>query len=116
MGYVQEHEHALLDANNVVFNVAVFESQPDASLLEAIRTDNNAASIISCDEHGLAVIGGSWNGEHFLDADGNRVPLTRMPDDEINSYGYDWETNQWVVISPSAKVLFERIKNHAVQP
>jgi hypothetical protein len=115
MGYVREHEHALLNANNVVFNVVIFESQPDATLLEIVKTDNNASAIISCNAYGLAVIGGSWDGQHFLDANGNRVPPTRMPDDGMNAYGYDWETNQWVVLSPGPQVLLERFENNIVE-
>jgi hypothetical protein len=111
MGYVQEYEHALLNEDNVVFNVVVFESQPDATLLDIVKTDNHAASIISCDEYGFAVIGGSWNGEHFLDADGNRVPLRREPLDDLNSYSYDWDTDQWVAIGPSPRAISQNTQH-----
>lgn len=96
--HLEEHPHALLDDNNNVINVAVFEEH-DAELLEIIKTANNAVATVCCCDNGVAVIGGKWNGVHFLDAEGNRVPKTPYPKTEDNTlYEYDFEIDEWVEV------------------
>lgn len=110
MKHLEEHEHAFLDENNVVINVGVFEGH-DSDLLNTLKNSNNANKIICCCDNGLAVIGGTWNGQYFLDKDGFRVPPTRPPYDGINNYIYNWEINEWVTDGPSEEVLFSNINN-----
>ena len=110
MEHLPRHEHALLDDNNVVLNVFVFDGH-DSELLETIRTHNNATKVICCCDNGLAVIGGVWTGEHFLDVEGNRVPPTLPPDDNA-VYEYNFETQEWFVVVPNLEVLWEKLNNN----
>jgi hypothetical protein len=110
MEHLLAHEHALVDENNVVLNVAVFDGH-NHELLEAIRVANNAAKIICCCDNGMAVVNGTWTGEHFLDVEGNRVPLT-LPPDNTNIYEYNFETNEWTFVLPNLEVVLEKIKNN----
>lgn len=87
-----EFEYALIDENNVVINIAVFDSH-DEGLINLIVATNNAVKAISCDEFGTAKVQGTWNGERFLDSEGNKLPLTYPPIG--GSYAYDFDKEEW---------------------
>ena len=93
------YNYAFIDDNNVVINVCVF-AEKDADLIDAVKSNMGAKLAISCDDFGNASIGGTWNGEHFLYEDGNRVPLTDLPKDFDNLYKYDFEIKEWVIVRP----------------
>lgn len=92
------YDYAFLDENNVVINVNVF-AEHDADLIEVVKNHLGAVQAISCDEFGVAAVGGTWNGQHFLYEDGTRVPPTHMPVDPNNIYSYDFELNEWVIVA-----------------
>lgn len=92
----EEYEYALLDNNNVVVSIAVFDTE-DSELIQLITTANNAVNAISCNQFGQAVVNGTWNGERFLDSDGNKLPLTKEPEDG-KLHQYNFETDLWVTL------------------
>ena len=94
------YDYAFLDQNNVVINVSVF-AEHDADLIETVKNHLGATTAISCDEFGVAVVGGTWNGQHFLHEDGTRVPPTHMPNDLKNIYEYNFDINEWVIVAPN---------------
>jgi hypothetical protein len=92
--------YALLDENNVVINIAVFDNQ-DENLIQAITQANHAVRAILCNEFGEAVAGGIWNGERFLDLDGNKLPLSLRPVSEDKVYIYSYEKESWNALPES---------------
>lgn len=60
--HLEEHQHAFLDENNIVINIAVFDEWAhNHQLLEDIRSNMNAKKIICCCTFGLGAIGQSWD-------------------------------------------------------
>ena len=106
------NDFALLDENNVVFNIVIITDHDNLDFIEHIRIVNNAASIISCREKGLACINGKWNGEHFVDIEGNKVPPI-LPPDENNFYHYDFDKNEWVNLNLDYALLKEMSKKES---
>ena len=91
-------DYAFIDTNGTVVNVCVF-SEHDENLLETIKTSLNAISYISCKDHGIAAIGGTWDGQYFKYEDGTRVPPTAMPEDDTYIYRFDFDINEWVIVT-----------------
>lgn len=104
MENLEYYDYALVNQNNVVFNIIVV-SNHDNDLLESIKVANNADKIISCADYGYATIGGTWTGEYFLDQEGNKIPPTPEPFDENYIYDYNWETNTWYPSIPRPKII-----------
>lgn len=92
--------YAMIDDNNVVINVCVF-AENDPILIEQVKNHLGAKTVLSCEEFGLAVVGGTWNGQHFLYEDGSRVPPLEMPSDDKFVYKYDFDLNKWVTVAPN---------------
>ena len=66
MIHLEYHQHAFLDADNKVINVAVFEESAHGSqLLEDIKTIYQATTVMCCCDHGSAYVGGDWDGTQF---------------------------------------------------
>ena len=110
MIHLEWHNHAFLNEKNQVINVCVFEESAHGSqLLEDIKNEIGATSVLCCCDYGIAYVGGDWTGTEFRP--GSPYPSwtwntqeklweapTPMPTDgEI----YVWdETNQvWTAIS-----------------
>ena len=106
MGHLENHEHAFIDENNKVINVAVFlESAHDSQLLEDIRTSEGATQVICCCTFGAANVGDTWNGTGFqFDSpypswtwdSKTRIwnpPIAEPEDGE--DYAWDEETKSW---------------------
>ena len=91
-------DYAFIDANGTVLNVCVF-SEHDENLLETIKNSLNANTYISCKDNGLAAIGGIWDGQYFRYEDGTRVPTIALPTDDNYIYKFDFELNEWVVVT-----------------
>jgi hypothetical protein len=100
----EEYEYAFIDTDGKVLNVCIF-SDTNQEFLETIKNSLNAYDFISCNDFGMAVVGGRWNGEHFLYEDGTRIPFTEIPFDPQNLYKYDFDINQWVLIGPRPNAL-----------
>lgn len=92
--------YALLNENDVVVNIAVFDNYNE-DLLQTITEANNAVRAILCNEFGEAVVGGIWNGERFLDLDGNKLPLSLYPNTEDKIYIYNYDTESWRALPQS---------------
>lgn len=104
--HLEWHNHAFIDENNIVINVAVFdESAHNSQLLEDIKTQFNATKIICCCEYGIAHIGTVWTGSEFIPAKPYdswiwnpnikdwESPIP-MPEDDI--YNWDEEGKVWI--------------------
>ena len=66
MDHLDWHNHAFIDENNKVIDVAVFqESDHDTDILETIRKSLGAKQTICCCTFGMAGIGCSWTGTDF---------------------------------------------------
>ena len=100
----EQYQYAFIDTDGKVLNVCVF-SDTNQEFLETIKNSFNAHDFISCTDFGMAVVGGMWNGEHFLYEDGTRIPLTEPPLDLQNFYKYNFDTNQWVIFGPKPSDL-----------
>jgi hypothetical protein len=96
--------YAFIDKNGTVINICVFEEKND-DLIQQIKLQLGAEIAIPCEEFGIAVINGKWNGQHFLFEDGSRVPPTIMPSDPNFRYEYDWDINDWIVAGPVKYML-----------
>lgn len=66
MEHLENHPYALLDANDKVINVVVFDNH-DADLIEAVRIHYEAVSAISCCEYGPAYIDGDFYKGKFYE-------------------------------------------------
>jgi hypothetical protein len=102
----EEYEYALIDSNNVVVAIAIFDTE-DSELIQLITTENNAVNAISCNQFGQAVVDGNWNGERFLDTEGNKLPLTKRPQSEDRLYHYDYDQDTWQPLSDNLTNLFK---------
>jgi hypothetical protein len=75
MTHLEWHEHAFLDANNIVINVSVFdESAHNHQLLEDVKASIGASKVICCCQYGIAGIGRQWD-----EATNTWVPLPEYP-------------------------------------
>jgi hypothetical protein len=64
---MSEFNFAFLDAENTVINIAVFDSEnPDAELLENIKTQFAATDTKSCSVYGEAYVGGKFVDNKFI--------------------------------------------------
>lgn len=88
-------DYAFINDNNTVINICVFDEHNEETL-EIIKNHLSAKEYISCNEFGVAQIGGTWNGEFFVDINGERIPPTERPADDDFFYKYDWELGQWL--------------------
>ena len=66
MEHLENHPHAFLK-DGVVVNVAVFDGH-DSELLDVIKEAHNADLVMCCCDHGMASIGGFWDGTRFYPA------------------------------------------------
>lgn len=113
MNHLEWHQHAFLDNNNIVINVAVFdESAHDHQLLEDIKSSLNATSVVCCCTHGLGNIGDTWNGSIFIPpspypswiwSDSSRQWQAPVPMPEDDTYIWDEVSKTWVVFTSSAE-------------
>lgn len=73
--HLEWHQHAFLDENNIVINVAVFDEWAhNHQLLEDIKNAHGASRIICCCQYGLAGVGRQWD-----DSTNSWVPLPGHP-------------------------------------
>ena len=111
MGHLENHEHAFIDENNKVINVAVFlESAHDSQLLEDIKISEGATQVICCCTFGAAYVGDVWTGTEFQSISpfpswiwNKEIRVWRPPvprPDEYHNYQWDEETKTWVEASP----------------
>jgi hypothetical protein len=62
MTHLEWHEHAFLDENDIVINVAVFdELSHNHQLLENVKISLGASKVICCCQNGIASIGMQWD-------------------------------------------------------
>lgn len=62
INHLEWHQHAFLDENNIVINVAVFDEWAhNHQLLEDIKIGNNATKIICGCQYGIAGVGDTWD-------------------------------------------------------
>lgn len=60
--HLEWHQHAFLDKNNIVINVAVFEEWAhNHQLIEDTKAALGAAKVICCCQYGPAGIGNEWD-------------------------------------------------------
>lgn len=65
MIHLEWHEHAFLNENNVVINIAVFDEWAhNHQLLEDIKQSLNATKVICCCQYGLCSIDDIWDEEN----------------------------------------------------
>lgn len=84
MNHLEWHQHAFIDENNIVKNVAVFDEWAhDHQLLEDIRIANNAKQTVCCCTFGLANIGDTWTGTEF------------RPPQPFSSWSWNDSKKQW---------------------
>lgn len=63
--HLEWHQHAFINSENKVINVAVFDEWAhDHQLLEDVRVANNATQVVCCCEFGLAGIGDTWDDQN----------------------------------------------------
>jgi len=91
-------DYAFIDGDGTVINVCVF-SEHNEDLLNTIKNSLNANAYISCKDNGIAVPGGIWDGQYFKYEDGTRVPPTAMPLDDSYIYRFDFDINDWVIVT-----------------
>lgn len=70
MIHINEHPHALIDANKYVKQILIF-SDHDKELLQNIKNDSpliygEELDIICCCDNGAAQIGWQWDGNSFI--------------------------------------------------
>jgi hypothetical protein len=64
--HLEWHNHAFIDENNIVIDVAVFDEWAhNHQLLEAIKFSIGAKEVICCCTFGIANIGDEWTGLQF---------------------------------------------------
>jgi hypothetical protein len=84
INHLEEHQHAFIDENSIVINVAIFnESAHDSQLLNDIKNSIGADDVVCCCTFGIAYIGGDWTGQEF-----RSKPL-------YLSWVWDTVTKQW---------------------
>jgi hypothetical protein len=107
MAHLMSHDHAFIDENNKVINVAVFnETDHDSQLLEDIRIAEGATQVICCCIFGAAYVGDTWTGTEFQTISPfnswvwNKEkhywesPIPRP--DETHNYQWDEDIKNWV--------------------
>jgi hypothetical protein len=91
---------ALLDSEDNVLNVILLDKDDDI-WANFLAVESGAKKAISCKRFGLATIGGKWNGECFVDENGQKVPFTAKPFDNTHLYEYNEELKKWVNVGPN---------------
>ena len=60
--HLEWHQHAFIDENNDVINVAVFDEWAhNHQLLEDVKISIGASEVICCCQYGIAGIGDKWD-------------------------------------------------------
>jgi hypothetical protein len=60
--HLENHEHAFLNASNIVENIAAFSQDAHASeLLDTIKTDHKNSKVVCCCTFGKPYIGDTWD-------------------------------------------------------
>ena len=105
MIHLEWHQHAFIDENNTVINIAVFdESAHNHQLLEDIRIANNAKQVICCCQYGLPGIGWTWTESEFIEPrpfpswtwDGeNKKWISPIPKPDDGLWFWDEENQRW---------------------
>jgi hypothetical protein len=86
--HLENHPHAVLNTDNVVFNVLVFdELAHDSPLLEEVRISTGATQVVCCCTLGVANIGDTWTGEYFK---------SPMPTVEGFTFTWDESSRKWI--------------------
>ena len=98
----EHHEHAFV-RDGIVINVLVFDGH-DHELLEQARETFNADLVVCCCDHGIASIGGEWDGEKFWSikpypswvkgTDEWEPPVAYLTDGGV--YVWDEESVSWI--------------------
>lgn len=89
--HLEEHQHAFIDENNIVINVAIFdESAHGSQLLEDLKVIHNAKEVICCCDYGIANIGWEWTGTNFKAPKPTPIQLTG-DDGSIGTFIWDEE-------------------------
>jgi hypothetical protein len=65
MEHLSKHPHALINENNVVTDIFVFDEH-NSNLLNQIKENFDAKNIICCCDNGIAVINSVWDGTQFI--------------------------------------------------
>jgi hypothetical protein len=94
----ESYDYAFINSSSVVVNICVFDEK-NLELIEAIKNDMGATLAICCNDFGLAAVGGTWDGQFFRYSDGTRVPPTHMPEDDNYIYKFNFDSNEWVVVT-----------------
>jgi hypothetical protein len=58
--HIEGHPHAFLDEQNVVLGVYLFDNH-DSSLLQTMKDEFQAVSVICCCDYGVASFKDKWN-------------------------------------------------------
>jgi len=65
--HLEWHNHAFIDENNIVINVAVFdENAHNSQLIEDVQQSLSAKQAICCCTFGMAQVGSIWTGTEFI--------------------------------------------------
>lgn len=96
MEHLPEHEHAFLDANGYVINIATFDGH-NHEMLNQIATHLTAKEVVCCCNNGKAAIGDQWDSENqqwITNARGANIILDEnldfvVADVPANSVSYD---------------------------
>jgi hypothetical protein len=89
MEHLEWHNHAFIDENNIVIDVAVFDEWAhDHQLLEDAKILLGAAEVICCCTFGIASIGDEWTGSEF------------RPQNPFASWTWDSSNKQWQAPTP----------------
>ena len=107
MKHLELHNHAFIDDNNKVINVATFqEKDHNTELLDIIKNNLGAVQVVCCCIFGIANVGDTWTGTEFQTFSYNKGwiwdgstktwnPPTPMPEDG-SLYHWDNDTENWV--------------------
>ena len=110
MIHLEWHNHAFLNENNKVINISVFEESAHGSqLLEDVKNQLGATSVVCCCDYGTAYVGGDWTGTEFRPASPYpswiwntqeklwEVPIPMPTDDKF--YLWDEPTLSWIEVT-----------------
>lgn len=82
--HLEWHQHAFIDENNIVIDVAVFDEWAhNHQLLEDIRAEKGATKVICCCQFGLAGIGDRWDEENQTWIFKVVIPVLHSVDEEF---------------------------------
>lgn len=111
--HLEWHNHAYIDENNKVINVAVFkETDHDGEILENVRQMLGAKQTICCCTFGLGGVGDTWTGTEFQSPQPypswiwdstNKIwsaPVAKPTDG--NGYTWDEPSKTWIEIPSSS--------------